>query len=257
MSDKNDTNESLEEGQEALPPGDAEPTEVTEVTEVAEVAEATEATGGENMIHKAQNASGKLMSFSAPAAYFLGAALFLVMALSISNKVSQVDDMLNALTKRAVSMNSAIASFEELNITIQDMGAIQDEFLDQQNLMLIVVNEIKTQIPAETAFKVAAENAVVGSKINQLEDTLDKQSITVAKVTNSMVGLSSRIEKFENSLVDVKRLTDDVDALITLERENYMEVLQRQTILQEAQSGKQVVKVPRDPNLIFYSIKTP
>ena len=160
MSDKNDTNESLEEGQEALPPGDAEPTEVTEVTEVTE---ATEATGGENMIHKAQNASGKLMSFSAPAAYFLGAALFLVMALSISNKVSQVDDMLNALTKRAVSMNSAIASFEELNITIQDMGAIQDEFLDQQNLMLIAVNEIKTQIPAETAFKVAAENAVVGS----------------------------------------------------------------------------------------------
>ena len=74
-----------------------------------------------------------------------------------------MDDMLNALTKRAVSMNSAIASFEELNITIQDMGAIQDEFLDQQNLMLIAVNEIKTQIPAETAFKVAAENAVVGS----------------------------------------------------------------------------------------------
>ena len=32
MSDKNDTNESLEEGQEALPPGDAEPTEVTEVS---------------------------------------------------------------------------------------------------------------------------------------------------------------------------------------------------------------------------------
>ena len=220
MSDKNDTNESLEEGQEALPPGDAEATEATKVTEV---------TSGENMIHKAQNASGKLMSFSALAAYFLGAALFLVMALSISSKVSQVDDMLNALTKRAVSMNSAIASFEELNITIQDM----------------------------TAFKVAAENAVVGSKINQLEDTLDKQSITVAKVTNSMVGLSSRIEKFETSLVDVKRLTDDVDALITLERENYMEVLQRQTILQEAQSGKQVVKVPRDPNLIFYSIKTP
>lgn len=248
MSDKNDTNESLEEGQEALPPGDAEATEATKVTE---------ATGGENMIRKAQNASGKLMPFGASAAYFLGAALFLVMALSISNKVSQVDDMLNALTKRAVSMNSAIASFEELNITIQDMGAIQDEFLDQQNLMLIAVNEIKTQIPAETAFKVAAENAVVGSKINQLEDTLDKQSITVARVTNSMVGLSSRIEKFEKSLVDVKRLTDDVDALITLERENYMEVLQRQTILQEAQSGKQVVKVPRDPNLIFYSIKTP
>ena len=44
MSDKNDTNESLEEGQEALPPRDVETTEATE---------ATEATGGENMIRKA------------------------------------------------------------------------------------------------------------------------------------------------------------------------------------------------------------
>jgi hypothetical protein len=181
----------------------------------------------------------------------------LIMALHISNKVSQVDDMLNALTKRAVIMNSAISSFGELNVTIQEMGEIQQQFLDQQDLMLIAVNEIKTQIPAETAFKVAAENAVVGSKISQIEDAVDKQSRTVANVTKSMAGLSSRIEKFEKSLVDVKRLTDDVDALVILERENYMEVLQRQTILQEAQAGKQVVKVPRDPNLIFYSIKTP
>ena len=165
----------------------------------------------------------------------------MVMAWQMSSKVSEVDDMLTALTKRAVTMNSAISSFQELNVTIQDMGDIQTQFLDQQDLMLFAVNELKTQIPAQTALKVSNENALIGSKINKLEGTLDKQSITVAKVTKSMVDISSRIEKFEKSLVDVKRLTDDVDALITLERANYMEVLQRQTILQEAQGGKQVV----------------
>ncbi len=248
MSDKSETNESLEEGLESVTPM---------VTEATEATEATELTGSEKPMGKGKDSSGKVMLLSGTGAFFLGATLFLIMALNISSKISQVDDMLNALTKRAVSMNSAIASFDELNETIQEMGEMQDQFLDQQNLMLTSMNEIKTQIPAEIASSVATENGVVASKINQLENTLGQQSRTVADVTKSMVGLSSRIENFEKSLVDVKRLTADVDALVTLERQNYMDVLQRQTILQEAQAGKKVVKVPRDPNLIFYSIKTP
>jgi len=250
MSDNNDTNKSLKEGPEPVPP------EATEnwLSEPSRAVDAPE--GGKNM-PKVQSTSGLPILAMGTAAFFFGATLFLVMAWQMSSKVSEVDDMLTALTKRAVTMNSAISSFQELNVTIQDIGDIQTQFLDQQDLMLFAVNELKTQIPAQTALKVSNENALIGSKINKLEGTLDKQSITVAKVTKSMVDISSRIEKFEKSLVDVKRLTDDVDALITLERENYMEVLQRQTILQEAQGGKQVVKVPRDPNLIFYSIKTP
>ena len=243
MNDKKSTkNESLDEDQEHVAEAEAEAE-----AEAAEVLTAD----------KAPSVASSRMLFSSTAAFCLGAILFLAMALQVSNKVGQVDDMLIALTKRAVNMNTAISSFEELNGTIQEMGDIQEQFLDQQNLLLIAVKEIKTQIPAEAAQKVATQNAAVGLKINQLENTLNKQNLTIANVTKSMVGLSSRIEKFEERLVDVKRLTEDVDALVTLEREDYLEVLKRQAILQEAQGGKQIVKVPRDPDLIFYSIKTP
>ena len=197
------------------------------------------------------------MVFSGIAVFLFGATVSLVMAWHMSNKIAQVDDMLNALTKRAVTMNSAISSFSQLNVTLQEMGEMQSQFLGQQDLMLIAVNEIKTQIPSETAKRVTSENTQVYSKINKLEDALVKQSQNFANITKTIVGLSSRIDNFESSLGDVKRLTDDVDALIILERENYMEVLKRQTMLQEAQAGKQIVNVPRDPNLIFYSIKTP
>ena len=257
MSDKNDTNESLEEVQVPVPSPDVEPAEPAESAESAEPAESAEAKAPDKRILKAPKDSSNLMVFSGIAVFFFGATVSLVMAWHMSNKISQVDDMLSALTKRAVTMNSAISSFVELNVTLQEMGEIQGQFSDQQDLMLISVDEIKTQIPAEAAQKVAEENTEVYSKINKLEDTLGKQSQNFANVTKAMAGLSSRIDNFENRLGDVKRLTDDVDALITLERENYMEVLQRQTMLQEAQAGKQIVKVPRDPNLIFYSIKTP
>jgi len=181
----------------------------------------------------------------------------LLMAVQMSSKIGQVDDMLNALTKRAVNMNTAISSFDELNDTIQEMGVIQAQFSDQQNLLSMTVTELKTQIPAVAAQRVATENAVVSAKINELGAVLNKQSHNITKVRESISGLSSRVKKFEEQLTDVKRLTADVDALITLERENYLAVLKRQSLLQEAQSGKQVVKVPRNPDLIFYSVKTP
>ena len=251
MNDKKSTkNESLDQDQEHVAEVEVEVEVEAEAEAEAEVEAALIADKGPGL------ASSRIL-VSSTAAFCLGAVLFLAMALQVSNKVGQVDDMLIALTKRAVNMNTAISSFEELNVTIQEMGDIQEQFLDQQNLLLIAVKEIKTQIPAEAAQKVAKQNAAVGLKINQLENTLNKQNLTIANVTKSMVGLSSRIEKFEERLVDVKRLTEDVDALVTLEREDYLEVLKRQAILQEAQGGKQIVKVPRDPDLIFYSIKTP
>ena len=206
---------------------------------------------------KAPETLSKRGLIGAAAAFFVGAGVFLLMAVQMSSKIGQVDDMLNALTKRAVNMNTAISSFDELNDTIQEMGVIQAQFSDQQNLLSMTVTELKTQIPAVAAQRVATENAVVSAKINELGAVLNKQSHNITKVRESISGLSSRVKKFEEQLTDVKRLTADVDALITLERENYLAVLKRQSLLQEAQSGKQVVKVPRNPDLIFYSVKTP
>jgi len=44
--------------------------------------------------------------------------------------------------------------------------------------------------------------------------------------------------------------------LVTLEKAKYLSVLERQAALQEKQTGPMAVKVPRDPNLIFYSIQS-
>ena len=41
-----------------------------------------------------------------------------------------------------------------------------------------------------------------------------------------------------------------------LEKENYLQVLERQADLQEKQSDRNPIKVPRDPNMVFYSISS-
>jgi DNA repair exonuclease SbcCD ATPase subunit len=204
-----------------------------------------------------RNAASKQMYVGAMATLFIGAGAFILMAAQLTSKVGQVDDMLEALTKRAVNMNAALSAFDELNETIQEMGIIQAQFSDQQGLLSTTVTALKTEIPEMAARKVAIENTVVANKISVLESSLKSHGEHISKASASIESLSSRINKFEGSLKNVANLNADVKALVTLERENYLAVLKRQSMLQEAKSGEQVIKVPRDPNLIFYSLKTP
>ncbi|MDG0968224.1 MAG: hypothetical protein P8Q37_10905 [Porticoccaceae bacterium] len=204
-----------------------------------------------------RNAASKQMYVGAMATLFIGAGAFILMAAQLTSKVGQVDDMLEALTKRAVNMNAALSAFDELNETIQEMGIVQAQFSDQQSLLSTAVTALKTEIPEMAARKVAIENTVVANKISVLESSLKGHGEHINKASASIASLSSRINQFEGSLKNVANLNADVKALVTLERENYLAVLKRQSVLQKAQSGEQVIKVPRDPNLIFYSLKTP
>jgi hypothetical protein len=220
------------------------------------VAEASAVEKIEQML-KSRNSASKQMYIGAMLTLFIGAGAFILMAAQLTSKVAQVDDMLEALTKRAVNMNAALSAFDELNETIQEMGIVQAQFSDQQSLLSTSVTSLRTDIPETAARKVAIENAVVSNKIGVLQTSLKSHGDDVAKVSKAVAALASQLNQFENKLKDVERLNADVKALVTLERENYLAVLQRQSLIQEAQSGEKVVKVPRDPNLIFYSLKTP
>jgi len=68
--------------------------------------------------------------------------------------------------------------------------------------------------------------------------------------------LGSQLKNFENRLSNIQQLSDDVESLVILEKENYLQVLERQADLQEKQSDRNPIKVPRDPNMVFYSISS-
>ncbi len=252
MAEEKDNSNETEETQ-------VESTDV-ESTEAEETAPTAADDGSVERIEsmlQARASASRQMYIGALATLVVGALAFMLMAAQLTSRVGQVDDMLEALTKRAVNMNAALSAFDELNETIQEMAIVQAQFSDQQSLLSTSVTSLRSDVPESAARKVAIENVVVSNKIGLLQTSLKTHGDHVTKLSQDVRSLATRINQFETKLKDVSRLNADVQALVALERENYLAVLQRQSLIQEAQSGDKVVKVPRDPNLIFYSLKTP
>jgi len=109
-------------------------------------------------------------------------------------------------------------------------------------------------MPEAAAKRIAIETDKVATEVVALKEEVNHVHQYITKVSNVTDLLNEQISKVELELANAKKLNSDVEALVTLEREKYLDVLERQTDLQQRQKGTAVV--PRDPNLIFYSIET-
>lgn len=167
-----------------------------------------------------------------------------------SSSVSALDD----------NIQVTLESVKELNTAIDKLAESQGEFKIQQGLLAetvakveLSVNDMQGKIPA-SAEKVSVETSKVVAKIKDFEKVMSNQGENIAGVSNVVTSLGSQLKKFEARLQNVQKLSSDVEALVTLEKEKYFSILERQADLQEKQSGPDPIKVPRDPNLVFYSI---
>jgi len=75
-------------------------------------------------------------------------------------------------------------------------------------------------------------------------------------LSTAVTKFGAELTSFDTKISGVESLKASVDALITLEKEQYISVLERQTKIQAAQSGQQLPRVPRDTDMIFFSDKT-
>ena len=84
------------------------------------------------------------------------------------------------------------------------------------------------------------------AQVRSLSQIVAKQGKDISRATKIIDGLGNQLESFESQLMGAEKLNEDVAALVTLEKEKkYLEVLQRQTELQEQQRGPDPIKVPR------------
>ncbi|MDA9091307.1 hypothetical protein N9J84_04290, partial [Porticoccaceae bacterium] len=64
--------------------------------------------------------------------------------------------------------------------------------------------------------------------------------------------LATQIKSFDGRMSNVAKLNADVEALITLERADYLELLQRQVDLQALQVAEQQPEEKVDPSIVVY-----
>lgn len=181
------------------------------------------------------------------------------MSVELSARVNQVDNMMVALSKRVVKMNSALATFEQLNFSINQLATKQAQFASNQMLLAEAVTraekstvDLNQRVPEATAKSVSAETDKMLAQVDKLNVALVAQGKQVAVVSGSVKKLATQIKSFDGRMNNVAKLNADVEALITLEREDYLELLQRQVDLQALQVAGQQPEEKIDPSIVVY-----
>jgi len=158
--------------------------------------------------------------------------------------------MMTQVTERIQKMNSALDTFTTLQASIDELAVTQAAFTEQQVLLGEAVakaetsaNSLREQVPEAAAKTVSVETEKVAAQVKGLSGDLRKQAKQIAN-------LGSKLESFKSQIDEVQTLNTGVQALITLEKQNYRGLLERKMALEE----KTGVVAPGDPNLVYYSI---
>ena len=172
------------------------------------------------------------------------------LAWQTSSRVSGLDDKVQA----------TLDSVQSLSETIATLSDNQGEFKDQQMLFTAAAadresmfTEMQENLPISAAEKMSLETDKVVLQIKDLEKSLESQEQNIGSIYDVVSKLGSQLQEFQDRLHNVQKLSEDVQALVLLEKVKYRSVLKRQADLQEKQSGSDPIQIPRDPNMVFYS----
>ena len=183
-------------------------------------------------------------------------------AFQLAGRVTQVDSMLVAVSKRIVQMNSALTTFEQLRFSIEQLAGRQAQFAERQMLLVEAVSRsevsarsMATELPGLAAQQVGEKTDQVVAQVANLGKDLEGQAAVVDKLSKAVGALGTQMKSLEGRVSNVQKLNADVEALITLERENYLEVLSRQVALEEARQAEDAPPAQEPPpSIVVYPI---
>ena len=208
---------------------------------------------------KSASLSGRVLLGSI-SALLVAIGLFVFMSFQLSDRVAQVDGMMLAISKRVVQMNSGLENFEKMNYSINQLAIKQAQFADNQTLLVQAVSDaeaatksLNTEVPDAAAKKVSAQTNILAGQVKSLKSALEAQGTQLSKVSSSVVALGSQLKSFEGQVSNVSKLNADVEALITLERDKYLDLLRRQVELEESrQPVEEELEEEIDNSIVVY-----
>jgi hypothetical protein len=152
---------------------------------------------------------------------------FLVMGVRMNSRINQLDTMMLAVGKRVVDLNTGLESLDVINRSIESLTAQQVEQAKTQGLIEERINDalkksesmVKT-VPGETAKQVAATSENLLKQVQSINSRLQSQAGAVQTLGNEVKALKGAVG-------NVDKLNNDVQALVTLQKERYLETLQK------------------------------
>lgn len=152
---------------------------------------------------------------------------YLIMGVRLVSRINKLDVMMEAVGKRVVDLNSGMESLEGLNRSVQELTAKQAELTKAQTeiegrieAQLKQSESLVQKVPGETAKQVAATSDTLKREVQSINGRLQSQATAVQNLGNEVKAL-------KGSVGNVDGLKRDVEALVTLQRERYLEALQK------------------------------
>ena len=132
-----------------------------------------------------------------------------------------------AVGKRVIDLNSGMESLEGLNRSVQELSAKQVELTKAQSQIegridaqLKQSESLVQKVPGETAKQVAATSDTLKREVQGINSRLQSQASAVQSLGNE-------VKSLKGAVGNVDGLKRDVEALVTLQRERYLEALQK------------------------------
>ena len=152
---------------------------------------------------------------------------FLIMGVRLVSRINQLDAMLIAVGKRVVELNSGMESLEGVNQSVKELAAQQVALTKSQGQIegridasLKQSESLVQKVPGETAKQVAASSDSVIRQVQGINAKLQTQATAVQSLGNEVKSLKTAVG-------NVDGLKRDVEALVTLQKERYLETVQK------------------------------
>ena len=207
-----------------------------------------------NLLFAQQSNQIKLILAAVSSVLAVAVMVFIFMIIQLSSRVSEVDSLVMAVTKRVVKMNQSLELFEELQFDIRILAEKQaNATLKYEGLEEAVMGasntlvELKSDLPAATATSVSTEVSEVNKEIDQLQQALTTQRSTVSDLSGSIKRLTNTVGAMQGKMTGLYSLENQVEALVTLTRERYLDALEKKN-----DSVEEGVELEEPSDIVLY-----
>lgn len=183
---------------------------------------------------------------------FIGILIFVVMSIQISSRVTELDAVIVAASKRIANLNSGLESFENIRFAIRQVGEQQQEQTTQIQLLAEqlqkteqMVVKMGLELPQSAASHL--DDSLVGlqNETKSTTQSLSEQQAAMKALSADVAKVERRMASVQEALNRSAELGADVEALLTLERARYLETMNaRIKQQQDAEAGIEPADAP-------------
>tara|TARA_B110000977_G_scaffold200704_1_gene292222 strand:- start:1219 stop:2166 length:948 start_codon:yes stop_codon:yes gene_type:complete len=171
---------------------------------------------------------------------FVGIIIFGVMSVQISSRLSELDAVIFAASKRIANLNSGLEAFEGIRFEVRNVAEQQQAQTAQVRLLAEQLQKteqlvVKMGIDLPKSAATHLDDSLVGLQSDSKSTTqgLSEQQAAMTALSADVVKVERRMASVQEALNRSAQLSQDVEALLTLERARYLETINAQIQLQK------------------------